>query len=60
MAKKRDFLTGRVIWISKSDLKLLKQHFLNLENKGVTLSREEICNNIFALGLHDDIKTLNP
>ncbi len=57
--KKREKIgIGRVIWMSQSDLKLLKQHFLNLENKGVTISREEICNNIFSLGLHAEIKSL--
>jgi hypothetical protein len=49
---------SRVVFVSESDNKLLKQHFLNKENAGCTKTRQQIVDDIFSLGLHTDMKTL--
>lgn len=45
-------LIGRVVGVSPEDSVLLKQHFLDLEKKGVNKSRKEISDDIFSIGLH--------
>ena len=56
MAKEK---TGRVVEVSQYDNPILKQFFLDLENTGVTKTRQQICNDIFSLGLHESVIALN-
>ena len=51
---------GRVIGMTKQNSILLKQHFLNLETIGCSKDHQEICNEIFAVGLHKAVSDLKP
>ena len=58
MAKQKKDKTGSMVEIVFEDLNILKQHYLNLEKIGVTITRQEIRNQIFSLGLHESVKIL--
>jgi hypothetical protein len=59
MRKNKKEKTGRVILISKEDNLLLKSYFIDCEKIGVTLTNSEICDKIFSVGLHNEIKSMN-
>ncbi len=58
MAEKIGRINGRVVGMTNENKKLLKKHFRYLEDLGCTKDKQEVCNEIFEIGLHAVLKEM--